>query len=122
MKNSSKSNVEKLVRKADQLMELNGYSEAKVILEKVLEKDSENVEAHYLLGEVLSKQNDFSSAVNHLKKALSLLPGHPRILHLLGWDRRFDSQWPWHTVSRALLPRPRKNPVHLSLHPFALLY
>jgi len=85
MKNSSKSNVEKLVRKADQLMELNGYSEAKVILENVLEKEPENVEAHYLLGEVLSKQNDFSSAINHLNKALSLCPGHPRILHLLGW-------------------------------------
>lgn len=48
-------------------------------------KKKKNSEGHYLLGEALCKQQYFAKSVVHLKKANSLLPDHPRILHLLGW-------------------------------------
>lgn len=78
--------VEQLVRKAENLiMEKDDYTTAAEILEQVLNKDSENIEAHYLLGESLSKKDNFGLALEHLRKALSLSPEQPRILHLLGW-------------------------------------
>lgn len=77
--------VLKLIREAEQLIILNKYKESELILNEVLSLDDNNPEGHYLLGEALCKQQYFARSVEHLKRANSLLPDHPRILYLLGW-------------------------------------
>lgn len=84
-KKISKNKVEQLVRKAEKLMEIDDYQNAEILLNQALEENPDNAEAHYLLGEALSKLDNFGLALEHLRKALFLFPGHPRILHLLGW-------------------------------------
>ena len=84
-KTTLKNKVEQLVREAEKLIEIEDYQNAEILLNQVLEENPNNAEGHYLLGETLCKKENFSSAVDHLRKALLLLPEHPRILHLLGW-------------------------------------
>lgn len=84
-KTTTKDKAEKLVREAEKLIEIEDYQNAEVLLNQALEENPNNAEGHYLLGETLYKLESFSSAVEHLRKAFSLFPGHPRILHLLGW-------------------------------------
>lgn len=55
------------------------------MLKKILTLDDTNPEVYYFLGEALCKQEHFSESVKMLQKADTLLPNHPRILHLLGW-------------------------------------
>jgi len=82
---TSKNKVEQMVREAEKLMEINDYQNAEILLNQALEENPNSAEGHYLLGEALCKQENFTLATEHLRKAFSLLPGHPRILHLLGW-------------------------------------
>jgi len=84
-KKLSKNKVGQLVREAEKLIKADNYQNAEILLNQAVEENPNNVEAHYLLGEVLSKQDNFSLAIEHLRKALFLFPEHPRILHLLGW-------------------------------------
>ncbi len=75
----------KQIRKAEVLLEKASYKEAEKILREVIKVDTTQVEAYYLLGEALCKQTQFPESVVMLERANKLLPGHPRILHLLGW-------------------------------------
>ncbi len=85
MKKTVENKIENLLRKAEKLIGACNYQDAELLLNQVLEENSDETEGHYLLGGVLCKQSKFSLAVDHLKKALYLSPGHPRVLHLLGW-------------------------------------
>lgn len=75
-----------MIKLAETLLTRNEYKKAKTLLEKVIDLDKRNPEAYYLLGEALCKEELFQEAVTSLKIANTLLPNHPRILHLLGWS------------------------------------
>jgi cytochrome c-type biogenesis protein CcmH/NrfG len=79
------STIAKLILKAETLLENASYKAAEHVLREVIKEDDTQVEAYYLLGEVLCKQTQFSESVTMLEKANKLQPEHPRILHLLGW-------------------------------------
>lgn len=74
-----------LVRKAEELLISDQYIKAKNLLLEALEKDPNNPEAYYLLGDALCKLHRFKDAIIVLQKADRLLPKHPRIYHILGW-------------------------------------
>lgn len=74
-----------LVKKAEELLIAGHFIKAQNLLLEALEKDPDNPEVYYLLGDVLCKLKRFDDAITMLQKADSLLPKHPRIYHLLGW-------------------------------------
>lgn len=61
------------------------FIKAQNLLVEALEKDPNNPEVYYLLGDVLCKLKRFKDAITVLQKADKLFPKHPRIYHLLGW-------------------------------------
>lgn len=73
------------VLKADKLLKLGKFEEAKDLLLKAVKKEPNNPEVYYYLGEALCKLSLFDEAIVALQKADLLLPRHPRIYHLLGW-------------------------------------
>jgi len=74
-----------LLEKANDLLTRSLYNQAEVVLTQALKIEKNDPEVYYLLGEVFCKQERFKESITVLKKAESLLPGHPRIIHLLGW-------------------------------------
>lgn len=74
-----------LVKQADKLIKSRLYDEAEPLLLVALKRDPKNPEVYYLLGEVYCKQQQFAKSVKVLQKANTILPNHPKILHLLGW-------------------------------------
>lgn len=83
MKN--KDYVMRLIRQADELLFLNEYNKAELLLNEVIKYEDQNPEIYYLLGEVYCKQRKFNKSIVMLRKSLILLPGNPQVLHLLGW-------------------------------------
>lgn len=77
--------VDLLIRKAEKLLIIGRFIEAKNILLTAIETDPHNPEVYYLLGDVMCKLQRFENAITFLQKADSLAPKHPRIYHLLGW-------------------------------------
>jgi Tfp pilus assembly protein PilF len=57
-------------RKTIALCEKGKYPEAKLILEKLLEKNPSNSEYHRIMGQILSDEGDQDNAINHLIDAL----------------------------------------------------
>jgi len=74
-----------LLQKANDLLAQNLYNQAEIVLNKALKIKKNEPEVYSLLGEVYCKQGRFKESIVALKKAEFLLPGHPKIIHLLGW-------------------------------------
>lgn len=81
-----------LIQTADQMMIDHQFFEAKDILVDALEKDPQNPEVYYLMGDVLCKLQRFDEAVTMLLYADKLLPKNPRICNLLGWALFMNEQ------------------------------
>jgi len=74
-----------LVRKAEELIISGQFIEAQDLLVGALERNPNDPEVYYLLGDVLCKLQRFKDAITVLQKADRLYPKHPSIYHLLGW-------------------------------------
>jgi DnaJ homolog subfamily C member 3 len=62
-------------RLADALRRLKQFSEAKTLIQQVLERDSQDGAAHRLLGQLCMDSEDFDCAVANLKRAAEILQG-----------------------------------------------
>ena len=82
---TKKLNTEILVKKAEQCIIFDKFTDAEKLLRKAIKQEYLNPEAHYLLGEALCKQELFEESITELEKADALLPDNPKISQLLGW-------------------------------------
>jgi Flp pilus assembly protein TadD len=81
----SQRNSHRILENIEDLIVAGEYAYAKKYLLKVIQKDINNPEAHYLLGDVYCKLGEFILAIEEEEIANNLFPNNPKIIHLLGW-------------------------------------
>ena len=69
----------------DNFLSLQQPEKAKKALRQALRLNPRSSNAHYLLGFLLSMQEDWVTSVEELSKADEISPNHPEILRCLGW-------------------------------------
>jgi len=75
---------EKLINEAVKEAKAGRYSAAERIYRKVINRDPENLDGHYLLGSLLAEKGDLKAAEKHLKMAVDISPNSPYIWNNLG--------------------------------------
>lgn len=78
--NTPRSQTES-VEDAQQMLDAEDFSGAKAQLEKILEKDANNAEAHFLLGLALFNLGEYSAAESHFEEAMALDPARASAVH-----------------------------------------
>lgn len=78
-------NVAALEEVADNELSLDRLERAEAAAREAVALDSESYTAHYILGFLSSQREEWSIALQHLKKANILKPNNPEILRCLGW-------------------------------------
>jgi len=71
---------------ADNYVSLDEFGRAEKAAKRALKLDKESYTGHYILGFLVSHQQKWEQAVEHLKKANALHPNNPEILRCLGWS------------------------------------
>lgn len=69
----------------DNYLSLQQPDKAKKALKQALKLNPRSSNAHYLLGFLLSMQEDWTTSVEELTMADEIAPNHPEILRCLGW-------------------------------------
>lgn len=75
---------DKLIADAVRKMQERKFAAAEEIYRKVIKRDYQHADGHYLLGSLLAEKGDFKSAEKHLGVALELLPTSPYVWNNLG--------------------------------------
>lgn len=70
--------------KAEQLLNTGKTAEARLLLEKTLEKNPDSPKAHYLMGKVMSEAGSMFPAISHLEEALRVDDKFFEAYYLLG--------------------------------------
>ncbi len=72
--------VSEEIRTIRDLISREDYSHAKILLEKFLEENPQNLESYYLLGETLTREDNHEEALKTYKRAATLPGGSPEFL------------------------------------------
>lgn len=86
---------------------LNDYPDAARYLQKAIQMDPNNVEAHYHLGRVAYQQNRFEQAIAEFQRALQLDPGNTKAQNNLGLTVEATNEGIWR--SRLTARRSTRN-------------
>lgn len=97
-------NVTVLEEIADNELSLQHFERAEIAAKQVLKLVPDSETAHFVLGFLRSRQEQWEVAVEHLREANRLRPNHPEILRCLGWALFQGGQRPQGmvTLERAL--------------------
>ncbi len=89
-------------------LQLGNYSEGKVILEKLLEKDPENIDILYNLGMACSEMGLVGKSIELLEKCVSIKPDFANALVALGfsYNRSGDDEKAMNNLQKALELEP----------------
>jgi len=77
--------IEAFEELGDNYLSLQDPIKAKKALQQALKLNARSSNAHYLLGFLLSMEEDWTHSVEELKVADEISPNHPEILRCLGW-------------------------------------
>lgn len=78
-------NVSALEEVADNELSLEHFDRAQAAAKRAVALDDESYTGHYILGFLRSVEQEWESAVTHLKKANLIRPNNAEILRCLGW-------------------------------------
>ena len=94
--------------RAIQELQLGNYSEGKVILEKLLEDDPNNIDILYNLGMAYSEMNLISKSIKILEKCVGIAPNFANALVALGfsYNRAGDDELAMEKLQQALEIEP----------------
>jgi len=70
---------------ADNYVSLNQFNRAEKACQRALKLNEKSYTAHYILGFITSHDQDWSKAIQYLKKSNDLHANNPEILRCLGW-------------------------------------
>ena len=100
--------VENRLQAAVKLFENGLYSEAEDIFRSILKEDKESFEAHFYLGYIHFKRDEYDQAVDMLNKAVKLNDKDARVYEVLGQALGFKAQHAGMVKGTMLLPKVKK--------------